>query len=320
MLGTLERLGYDLDALLAAAGLARADVENPGAYLSPSACAAIFANATRERRVPNLALRLAEETPVGTSPLLDYLIVSADSVGQGLDRLVKYLRLVNTSLRLAVHDDDPVRVVVERASSPFEIELTVALSVVRFTRETNGEMQPAYTVFTHQPDDVEDFAARLRCPVRARGEWNGWALPKRATTLPLRRRDPALRRWLEIQAADALVRMPVARDVRDDVRSVLATQAMSGDLDIASVAAHLAVTPRTLQRQLTEVGTTFEVLRDDARRAAAETYLTTSVLSIAEIAYLLGYSEPTAFHRAFKRWHQTTPSEFRTRMAGPPRR
>src|SRR5262245_47738914 len=80
MLRTLERLGYDLDGLLAAAGLQRADVENPDAYISPIACAAVFSRANQEHRIPNLALRLAHETPIGATPLLDYLIVTSDSV------------------------------------------------------------------------------------------------------------------------------------------------------------------------------------------------------------------------------------------------
>src|SRR5690349_4119537 len=92
MLRTLEQLGYDLDALLASAGLQRRDVEDPDALLSPNACAAVFEHAHRQRRVPNLALQLAQHTPVGANPLLDYLIVSSDSVGHGLERLTRYLR------------------------------------------------------------------------------------------------------------------------------------------------------------------------------------------------------------------------------------
>src|SRR4051794_20433448 len=87
MLRILEQLGYDLDALLASAGLERHEAENLDFALSPAACATILAGAHRERRVPNLPLQLARLTPVGATPLLDYLIVSSDSVGHGLERL-----------------------------------------------------------------------------------------------------------------------------------------------------------------------------------------------------------------------------------------
>ena len=314
MLRVLEELGYDLGALLAQAGLRREDVENPEAYVSPAACGAVFAAAHQQRRVPNLPLRIAEHTPVGASPLLDYLIVSSDSVGQGLDRLTRYLRLVNPGVRLAIHDrSSPVRVVVERASGRFETELTISLSVLRFMRETGDSLRATHVSFTHEPDDAADYARVLRCPVRVRAAWNGWALSKAAAALPLRRRDPSLRRWLERQAADILARLPADGDVRDEVRHVLSTQLAAGELRIDAVARRLATTPRTLQRRLASAGTSFEALCDDARRQAASTYLADTTLSIAEVAYLLGYSEPTAFHRAFKRWHGATPHAFRHR-------
>jgi AraC-like DNA-binding protein len=316
MLRTLEQLGYDLDKLLASAGLRRVDVENPDAYLSPRSCAAVFANANQERRVCNLALQLALHTPVGANPLLDYLIVSSDSVGEGLERLARYLCLVNPGIHVAVHDKvDPVRIEVERASGPFEIELTVSLSVLRFMSETDDRMKPAHASFAHEPDDVADYARVLQCPIRTGASWSGWALSPEAMRIPLRRRDPALRGWLERQAADILAHLPADNDVRDEVRRVLSTQATAGDMRIGVVARRLATTPRTLQRRLARAGTSFETLCDDARKQAAETYLTDTTLSIAEVTYLLGYSEPAAFHRAFKRWYGSTPQEFRTRTS-----
>jgi AraC-like DNA-binding protein len=315
MLRVLPQLGYDLDALLANAGLRREDVENPDAVIAPGACAAVFSAAHKERRVPNLPLQLAIHTPVGATPLLDYLIVSADSVGVGLHRLARYLGLVNRGIGLGVREaSSPVRVVVERASGTFETELTVALSLLRFKRETDGRLRPQHASFTHEPDDALEYATALGCPIRVRASWNGWALSKAEMDLPLRRRDPALSRWLERQAAEILARLPADGDVRDDVRNVLSTQLTSGDMRIDVVARRLATTPRTLQRRLAREGTSFEALCDDARKQAAHTYLADTTLTIAEVTYLLGYSEPTAFHRAFRRWHGTTPQAFRARM------
>jgi AraC-like DNA-binding protein len=316
MLHGLEQLGYDLDGLLASAGLQRCDVEDPEALLSPKACAAVFEHADRERRVPNLALQLAQRTPIGTNPLLDYLLVTSDSVDQGLERLTRYLRLVNPSVGLAIRREcSPVRVVVERAQAPFFAELTLSLCVIRFMRETDDQFRAAYVSFTHEPDDVGEYATVLRCPIRAKASWNGVAIAKRTLEIPLRRRDPVLRSWLERQAGAILARLPAGGDACDEVRSVLSTQATAGEMTIDAVARRLSTTPRTLQRRLARGGTSFEALRDDARRQAAEQYLSQATLTIAEVTYLLGYSEPTAFHRAFRRWHGTTPQAFRAQAA-----
>jgi len=320
MLRVLEQLGYDLDALLASAGLERGDVADPDALLPARACATVFENAHRERRVCNLALQLAQHTPVGANPLLDYLIVSSDSVGQGLERLTRYLRLVNPSVGLTVRrEPTAVRVVVERAQTPFFTELTVSLCMIRFIRETDDQFRAAHVSFMHEPDDVVEYAQVLHCEIRAKGSWNGVVMPKSALELPLRRRDPALRGWLERQAAAILARLPASGDACDEVRSVLSAQATAGEMTIDAVARRLSTTPRTLQRRLARGGASFETLRDDARRQAAELYLSSTTLTIAEVTYLLGYSEPTAFHRAFKRWNGTTPQAFRAHASASPR-
>jgi AraC-type transcriptional regulator len=148
-----------LDALLGSAGLQPRDVEDPDAFLSPMACAAVFANADRQRRVPNLALQLAQRTPVGANPLLDYLVVTSDSVGQAVERLTRYLRLVNPSVGLVIRREcSPVRLVVERAQVPLFTELTLSLCVIRLAHETDGQFRAAYVSFTHQPDDVVEYA------------------------------------------------------------------------------------------------------------------------------------------------------------------
>ena len=303
MLQTLERLGYDLDALLATSGLQRGDLDTPHAYISPRACSMVFARASEEGRLPNLALQLAIHTPIGSNPLLDYLIVSSASVEQGLERLSRYLRIVNPAISIVVQKrQDAARVVVERAPDPFETELTVSLSLLRFVSETDGLMKPVYASFTHEPKDITEYERVFRCPIRVHASWSGWVLSKSAMRVPLRRQDARLGCWLENQAAEIIARQPKDGDIREEVLGILTMQATVGDLRLDTVARRLTITPRTLQRRLAQTGTSFEILCDQARRAAAETYLTNTTLSISEVTYLLGYSEPAAFHRACRRW------------------
>jgi AraC-like DNA-binding protein len=70
-----------------------------------------------------------------------------------------------------------------------------------------------------------------------------------------------------------------------------------------------------LQRKLAEEGLAFEDLVDEMRRDLALRYLADPKIAVAEVAYLLGYSEPSPFNRAFKRWTGVTPSEARRRAA-----
>jgi AraC-like DNA-binding protein len=87
-----------------------------------------------------------------------------------------------------------------------------------------------------------------------------------------------------------------------------------GETRIEAVARVLAVSVRSLQRRLAEAGLSYQQLLEDTRRAAAAQYLSDPALSIGEVGYLLGYSEPAAFHRAFKRWHGVPPLAYRKRL------
>src|SRR5215471_8440844 len=137
MFAGLARLGIDIDRLIAPTGVTRADLENPDATIPASACAVIFAR-VREQPFTNLALKLDVQTPIGANPLLDYLIASAESVGQGLERLSRYLPLVNPAVRIGFDTTgDPVRVVVESSGDAFTAEFTVAMTVLRLREETD---------------------------------------------------------------------------------------------------------------------------------------------------------------------------------------
>jgi AraC-like DNA-binding protein len=312
MFGALERLGYDIDSLLAPFGLTRAELDDPDGRLPARVCAEIFQAIQRERRLKNLALCIALETPVGAYPLLDYLVCSAESVGDGFKQLARYLGLVNPSVRLVFHEEeDPIRVFVEGSTDPFTVELTVSLSVLRFSRETGDQLQVARICFRHEPDDASAFESALRCEVQTQCSWAGLTLTREAWHLPLQRRDAVLRNWLERKAAQILARQEGKEGVATEVRRFLAAPASGSGTTIEAVARGLAMSPRTLQRRLSKEGASFESLREEMRKQTAETFLADRTLSVGEVAFLLGFSEPGAFHRAFKRWHNTTPDAFR---------
>ncbi|MBU3868565.1 helix-turn-helix transcriptional regulator, partial [Streptomyces sp. 4503] len=81
--------------------------------------------------------------------------------------------------------------------------------------------------------------------------------------------------------------------------------------ELPEVAARLAVSPATLRRRLREEGTSFQELKDTVRRDEAVSSLTEGAEPIADLAARLGFSEDTAFHRAFRRWTGSTPGAYR---------
>jgi len=308
-----EQLGHDVDALLAEIGLRRTDLNDPDRRVACDAVGVLFCRAQEERFTPNLGLALALATPLGAYPLIDYLVVTSDTVGDGLAQLARYLRIADSPMSVQVHtEEDPVRVEIETLSA-IAYEFEAALIVRHLRDETDGAFAAAGISFQHQPDDVAAFERALGSPVRTQASWNGLTISRSSCRLSLRRRDPVLRKFLEAQADAILASMPARTGVAVDVRRVLASRVTSGAPRMSAIARQLGMSERTLHRRLADAGVSYQELLDEVRKATAGRYLDRSELAISEIAYLLGYSEPAAFHRAFKRWYATTPEHFRTR-------
>ena len=310
-----ERLGYDRAALLAAARIRAEDLDDVDARLPCEVYGAIIASAQRQRPARNLAMQLARATPLGAFPLLDYLVVTSETVGAGVTQLARYFKLVASPTTFQLFADaDRTTVVLESNGIDFAVEYTAAITVFHLRAETAGAFTPERIDLTALPDDREELERVFGCPVSGGAPSNRLVIARRTWELPLTRRDAALRSVLEEHPAAAGADATAREDVPDDVRRVLTRRVNGGDIRIESVARELAMAARTLQRKLGDAGVTYHALVEEARKRAAARHLDDRRLSVSEIAYLLGYSEPAAFHRAFKRWHGLSPQAFRARL------
>jgi AraC-like DNA-binding protein len=254
-------------------------------------------------------------TPIGAFPLLDYLVVTTDTVGGALDHLVRYFHLVCAPLTLSlVHDEDAVRLV-HPGTNAFIAQYDATLAVRHLGAETDNRLRASFVSLMREPDDRRALEQLLGCPVRAPSTWSGVEFPRDALRLPLRRRDSALHNLLEAHAAVTAVPAPGDASLVQAARTALASRIGGPPPTLRALARQLAIAPRTLQRRLAAEGLSYQQLVDLTRRGAAERLLADATLAVGEIGYLLGFSEPSAFHRAFKRWHDVTPQEYRSRAA-----
>jgi AraC-like DNA-binding protein len=313
LLDALEGVGYDARSLQASVGVPDKELADPDARFPCDLHAAIVMRAKAVRPVTNLALRLVAETPIGANPVVDYLVVTSDTVGQGLTQLVRYFRLAGPPVNIAIRDSErPIRILVDSPFYDFAAEYTIALTLRNFRQETAQAFSPEYVNFSHTPDDVGEYEAAFGCPVRVDAKWAGFSVSTNAWELPMTRRDPILRSLLERHSAEIASRTVIhVHDIVRELRGVLAGRIVGGNTRIETIARQLALTPRTLQRRLSDAGATYNQVLDNVRKEAAMEYVSESTLAITEIAYLFGYSERAAFHRAFKRWTGKTPQAFR---------
>jgi AraC-like DNA-binding protein len=122
--------------------------------------------------------------------------------------------------------------------------------------------------------------------------------------------DAALRQLLERYAADQLAKIPTSARFSQRVRACILSRLSLGNLTADAVAAQFSMSNRTLRRRLQEEATSYQEILDDVRAERARHYLTKEKRGIDEVAFLLGFSDPSAFTKAFRRWTGHTPADF----------
>jgi AraC-like DNA-binding protein len=310
LLAAFERLGHDVPSLLSASGLHPSDFDDPDGRVPCGALGAVFGIAQQRRPLPNLSLRLAQETPLGAYPLIDYLIVTSSTVGEGMRRYARYSLLIGAPMRIDLREDEtPIRLIIDTPGG--NSEYTISLTLLHLGREAARPLRAEYVSFAHPLGDLAAFEKAFGCPVHENASWSGFTLSPESWDLPMRRRDPILQGVLERHAADVMARIPAGDDVVTELRRTLARRVAGGDTRVSAVAREMGSSVRSLQRRLATAGASYQEVLDQCRCEVAERHLGDAALSIAEVSWLLGYSEPSAFHRAFKRWRGVSPQAFR---------
>jgi len=134
---------------------------------------------------------------------------------------------------------------------------------------------------------------------------------------PVHRRDPELGRLLGRYASQEVSRIPVVTDLPSRLAQVMRRQLADGRrIDVASVADELGISVRSLQRRLSDHATSFSALLEQTRRSLAPALLAEPESNVEQVGFRLGYSEPTAFIRAFKKWYGVTPGSYRRARVG----
>lgn len=140
-------------------------------------------------------------------------------------------------------------------------------------------------------------------------------LPSKVLDLPISQTPATLRSFLQHSPADLLARPNPHESISGRVRQLLRQQGFTQLPDLTQTAQSLEMSAATLRRRLSEENTSFQQLKDDCRAEEARMLLAQQQLDIRDIAEHLGFTETSTFHRAFKKWQQQTPHEYRQQQA-----
>ncbi|MEC9361814.1 MAG: AraC family transcriptional regulator [Sinimarinibacterium flocculans] len=268
----------------------------------------------------DIGLHLCPHLPLFRGEVIEYLMFSSPTFGEGIVRALKYLRLISDALSVRlVHDADGARIgVIGSALEAPQLrhtEICVVYELIQFARSvTERHFDPPLKVKLRcsARSPQADYEQVFGCPVEFDGsESEIWFDP---ALLEYRspRWDPDLLRLHEELAQKRLSDLH-RRDLVEQIRKVLSQRLELESCDLDDVAREVGLAPRRLRFELARAGTSFSQIVTDFRYALARRLLARTEESIDNIVYLTGFSEPSTFYRAFKRWSGLTPVQFRER-------
>jgi AraC-like DNA-binding protein len=266
---------------------------------------------------PHIGLHIAQKMPVYKGQVLQYLFLSSSTFGDGLIRSLNYQRLLSDAT-LATFEMVEGEATIKVSSSSEKVKdlrhlsEAVALGLLKFfSYVTDDRFELNRVHFTHQLDgDAEEHKRIYGCEVFFGQADNRLFFSSHYLEIPSLHAEPELLQLHEKLASEHVAKLE-RQDVVARVNRIIGEILETGQVNLEQVAVRLDIKPRTLRTRLAEANTNFNQLLAEYRCNLAKRLLANTDETIDEIVYLTGFSEPSTFYRAFKRWTQITPIEYR---------
>ncbi|MDA7725203.1 AraC family transcriptional regulator [Pseudomonadales bacterium] len=268
---------------------------------------------------PDIGFRVGSSMDLADIGALGHAVKAAPTVGQGLALWSRYLFVMAHGNVIRIDVGQDIAVVswayTELYPGLHEQDTEIAIScIARTIAQLSGRtINPSQVEFQHtRPNHGAQMDAFFSCPVLFGRRGNRLLYPKSCLDLANPNSDPSLLKALDFYLAERIkVREDEGDNLLNKVRHFIANSLGEGTPEIVAIASILGMSARTLQRRLAVFNIVFSDLVDAARHEIAVEYVRHSEYSLTEIALMLGYSEHSAFSRAFRRWAGCSPQQAR---------
>jgi AraC-like DNA-binding protein len=328
LVGHLARRGLSEAEICRAARIDLAVLDAPDDRVPGGAMERLWQVGESLAKDPDLGLHAAESHRPGALNILGYVVQNCATAREVIEKLVRYAVLIHDGLRASLSREGTDTLCGFEAIAGLDnyllrsprqaMETTAAGLTCTLSALTHGAVRPREVSFRHaapavvgEHTRVFGVAPRFRQPLDRVVFWTP------DLQHPIRSANPSLLAMFERHAVELLAHLEAHGPVGRRVLEVLAKRISGAAPPLGEVASALAMSARNLQRALREEETSYQALLDHARRELALRHLATPEGSAAEVAFLLGFADASAFTRAFRRWTGRTPGAFRaSRRAG----
>jgi len=316
LLEYLESKGLEVKGLLERAGISYAVLEEPRTRLPKENLETLWQLASEATDDPAIALRVSSTLKPNSFGIIGQLAAACESGRNAVEVVRGLTPLLWENVEVDLESDRDGAFVRCRAGSAgqtslFTIEYAVGITVIMSRFLWGERSKPIEARFSHSPPAYALAYERiLQLPVRFDAGEDGVLFPLSMVEGLNPSADKALRKILEHYAADLLAQIQTGAPFSERVRACVAAMLPLRSPGADGVAEQLGVSPRTLRRRLEQENTSYQKIVDHVRKERALRHLVDENRSIDEVAFLLGFSDHSAFIKAFRRWTEKTPSDF----------
>ena len=306
--------GLAAQETLEVAGITGVVLSDPEARLPVSAVQCLWEHVLRRLDDPAIPIRIAQSTSIEDHDVMGLAILTSESGADALQRALRYSRLFTEAgdWRTRAAGRETVVEWVTDMEPGLGTRAAAECAVAEFVHAVRlllpSPFVPSAVFFTHPPpSNVSEHERFFGCTVRFGARASGFRFDRRVLDLVHRTTNPALSAFVVKHADRMLMRLAAHDTVEGGARSAIALELAGGGLSLAAVARRMNLSERSLRRRLEAAALSFRELVDSVRHEHALELLVDSEVSLKEVSFLLGFSEPSAFSRAFRRWTGTSP-------------
>lgn len=262
-------------------------------------------------------LHVGEFAEAGSWSILGYMMMNCRDLWEAFEKSRRYSRIIGNFIETRAEQmGNNVRVIFftpphtpEMSRHCFDASLSSSMQMIRSL--TGAEIRPLEVTFTcAEPASRSEYERFFQGPVLFGQKENSFTLDMSLVHMPIPMANPGLLEYFEKYAENFLVELDRKNEHTRAVTKIILSRLDDEALSINRVAREMAVSVRTLQNRLEEEGVVFSDLYKDIRKRLAQQYLRENY-TVEQITYLLGFSEPSVFRKAFKKWSGVTPREYR---------
>jgi AraC-like DNA-binding protein len=308
--------GLDIPTILREAGIPRDVIGDPEKRVELPALYRLWESMIRRLADPALPIQIARTYRVEDLYVMGFALMTSPSTREAVRRAIRYYALLTDSARWELDERGETATIRFSRGGALDLGHRVAneaaLAVfLHVYRQTIGEDIPAGASFRHlAPADTSAHRRFFRGDLKFGAAADSLVLDRSTLDRIPRTANPQLGAFFE-RHAETLLSRHEAATIADQVRDAIAAELASGQPSMAVVARRLGASERSLRRRLQDEGIGFRELCDDVLRVRAEALLRRRGTSVTDVAFLLGFSDSSAFARACKRWFGRSPSQLR---------